>query len=612
MVDAEGVGARPGALERLPERLVVLATAVAYFATCARHVLGGDNGEFATLFAQGGVAHPPGYPLYVLWLRLLHFIPASSPAHGAALSTAILGVATVPMLQLACRAWGVRRSISALVSAIYAFSPLSWELSTSAEVFAPNALIAATILALSAPRWEPENRGLSSAGRSLSGGRRTLALGLLAGLGLSHHHTIVLLLPIGLYAAITSLRRSGARAALLGVAALVVGLTPHAYLIVASHNEGWTWGGTGTLSGFLRHVARADYGTTQLQGSGARAPLSHLVAYGRHALIDLFGLPLVALGAFVAWGAKVRVSELDPRRRNATLWLVLTALCTGPLFVMLLNARLDGLGPVIVEKFYLLGELVMCLLSALALSAALGAVKRPMLQRNEAMAAATLVAIAAGVVRTLPLVREYERPTVELYALNTLSFLPERAVVIGKGDHRFGAFLYAREALRVRRDVVFVNAAMASTPWYRGFVARELGLPLELPPLQGDPEVALDAQLLAAGRAVFVTGTPPEAVTAAYPSFPIGTVTRLLPKGDGPPDPTSLLSANEEVFAQFTLEATAPKSQQSWAGNLQLSYARPWALLAIAFSRGGDAATAKACEDRALAFVPWLGAPPSR
>src|SRR5690349_19753397 len=84
---------------------------IVYFVTAARHVLGGDNGEFATLFARGGVAHPPGFPLYVLWLRALHGIPASSPAHGAASATAILGVATVVVLQRACRAWGVRAEI---------------------------------------------------------------------------------------------------------------------------------------------------------------------------------------------------------------------------------------------------------------------------------------------------------------------------------------------------------------------------------------------------------------------------------------------------------------------------------------------------------------------
>src|SRR5438067_4072667 len=156
---------------------VVVVVAVVYFATTARQVLGGDNGEFATLFACGGVAHPPGFPLYVLWLRAMHWIGwrllGDSPAHGAAVATSILGVATVATLQRACRSWGARPEIAAMVALVYALSPLAWSLATSAESFTLNALVAAAIVWLSSP--DPPLRGA----------RAPAALGLLAGLGLS-------------------------------------------------------------------------------------------------------------------------------------------------------------------------------------------------------------------------------------------------------------------------------------------------------------------------------------------------------------------------------------------------------------------------------------------
>src|SRR5262249_15743297 len=46
----------------------LFATAV-YAAFASPYVVAPDNAEFATLGALGGVAHPSGYPLYVLWLR---------------------------------------------------------------------------------------------------------------------------------------------------------------------------------------------------------------------------------------------------------------------------------------------------------------------------------------------------------------------------------------------------------------------------------------------------------------------------------------------------------------------------------------------------------------
>ena len=66
---------------------IVVAAGVAYGFAAVPFVLGGDAGEFATLFATGGIAHPPGYPTEVLWLRALHWIPCKTPAHGAASSS---------------------------------------------------------------------------------------------------------------------------------------------------------------------------------------------------------------------------------------------------------------------------------------------------------------------------------------------------------------------------------------------------------------------------------------------------------------------------------------------------------------------------------------------
>jgi hypothetical protein len=129
--------------DRSTAALVALVAAAAYLPTAARSVLGGDNGEFATLFHAPGVAHPPGYPLYLLYLRALSGLPAASPAHGAALATALLGAAAAAALFSAGRAWGASRGASAFAALAWALSSLPWRLATQAEVFALNALLAA-------------------------------------------------------------------------------------------------------------------------------------------------------------------------------------------------------------------------------------------------------------------------------------------------------------------------------------------------------------------------------------------------------------------------------------------------------------------------------------
>src|SRR6185369_67723 len=89
-------------------------------------------------------------------------------------------------------------------------------------VFALNVLVAMAIVALAAPGASPFGREEARVG----------LLGLAAGLGISNHHSIILLAPIGLYAAIAAARRSGRPLACvaLGAGALAAGLLPYAYI----------------------------------------------------------------------------------------------------------------------------------------------------------------------------------------------------------------------------------------------------------------------------------------------------------------------------------------------------------------------------------------------
>src|SRR5258705_13406269 len=75
-----------------------------YVATVAPSVPPGDSGELMTAAATFGVAHPPGYPLYVwlgrLWLLLF---PWGSAALRLNLFSAACGTAAVCLVALAVR-----------------------------------------------------------------------------------------------------------------------------------------------------------------------------------------------------------------------------------------------------------------------------------------------------------------------------------------------------------------------------------------------------------------------------------------------------------------------------------------------------------------------------
>ena len=133
---------------------VPLTSGIAFVLTAAKTVQGGDSGELAAVGSAGGVAHPPGYPLFVLWCRVWSWLPAASPTHRIALATAILGALAVFMLQEAAVAWGVSALGAALAAALFAATPLTWRLSSEPEVFMLNTLIALTIVRLAARKQE--------------------------------------------------------------------------------------------------------------------------------------------------------------------------------------------------------------------------------------------------------------------------------------------------------------------------------------------------------------------------------------------------------------------------------------------------------------------------
>ena len=166
-----------------------------YLITVPRSLASGDSGELTTAAATLGIAHPPGYPLYVLVGRAFALIPLGDVAFRLNLMSAVFGALAV-MLVYAIVKEITQSRIGAVSGALtLAFSYHFWGQSLVAEVYTLDAaLLAGVIYAFS----------LQERRRS----RRLLYLGFfLIGLSLAHRPTTVLLFP-GIIAWILS---SGAR-----------------------------------------------------------------------------------------------------------------------------------------------------------------------------------------------------------------------------------------------------------------------------------------------------------------------------------------------------------------------------------------------------------------
>src|SRR5271156_725399 len=70
-----------------------------YTTTASRTIQGGDTTEFALIGVLGGVAHPPGFPLFSLLARLGVLLPWGGLFFRVAWVSALCGAAAVAVVQ---------------------------------------------------------------------------------------------------------------------------------------------------------------------------------------------------------------------------------------------------------------------------------------------------------------------------------------------------------------------------------------------------------------------------------------------------------------------------------------------------------------------------------
>ena len=161
---------------------LALGALALYMATLLPGIGSGDTAEFQRVAPTLGVAHPTGYPLYTMLGWLWSWLPlGGTPAWRMNLFSACTAALAVGALFLAARALGQSRLVAAMAALTLAVSSTFWSQATIAEVYALAALIQA-LLILALLRWRQ--------------GRWPLwVAGLLLGLGLAHHRTIILMIP---------------------------------------------------------------------------------------------------------------------------------------------------------------------------------------------------------------------------------------------------------------------------------------------------------------------------------------------------------------------------------------------------------------------------------
>ena len=229
---------------------LTLVVLIVYGLTMCRTIYTGDDGDFETAMATGGICHPTGYPLFTLLGRLFLIVLAPvihEPAARINLMTALFGAGAIGMFYRFVTTLRVPRSLAAMTSLILAFAPTLWQQSLSCEVYSLTCLFLCTALWLAARLAQGEKSVV-------------LALSLVYGLALTNNLTMALFLPgfLGL-----ALWRLGWRGVLRPAvfACFLLPLLLYASLPLAAKygHSPLRWGDPQTWPRFFAHVSGAQY-----------------------------------------------------------------------------------------------------------------------------------------------------------------------------------------------------------------------------------------------------------------------------------------------------------------------------------------------------------------
>ncbi|MGE5176808.1 MAG: protein O-mannosyl-transferase family [Hyphomicrobiales bacterium] len=437
--------------------------------------MGEDSGDLLSASATLGIAHPTGYPLFVLLGRVASLLPVGATAFRINLIAALAGAASVfflarLVLELtrsrdgdAAPSDGAGPLVAALAAAAaYAFSRGAWSQSVLAEVYSLNAAFFGAVL------W-----ACARADRARSPRHLALAAFLL-GLGLTNH---LLLLAAGPAVLVTAWRLRATRS--IGGAMLVLlpllllwGISLDLYLpIRAWRSPEFSWGVPATPKQLWWVLSGAQY-ERHFFARGWPEVVHHLLP-GRWILDFGWGLLVLALGwAALAW------------RRPGGLAAPGAAFLTS---LALLSAYSipDDVG------YWMPVLFLACALAGVGWAALWRAVPRRAIRGT--VAVATLGVGALGVAANFHAVDASQDVRPWVWAHRNLEAVEPNALIVSEYDGRtFALWFYkATDFARTRPGLVVIYKYLLVWPWYQHHLARVYPT-LAMPPYPGDMDAMMN------------------------------------------------------------------------------------------------------------------------
>jgi hypothetical protein len=445
----------------LPPGILAFLLMAVYLSTMATGLTwansGTDGGDLIAAAATGGIAHPTGYPVYLLLAGLFQLLPVGSLAFRTNLMSAfVTASAAVLVYGLVIRSISPTKShrywLAGLASGFaFGLAPLIWSQAIITEVYALHSLFVALLLYLS---MHPITARFTQR-------RQDCLVGLTFGLSMGNHVTTILLLPVLILAVIIrkpgpvqgkhwadSLQVDG-HSLIRKLAWLAIGLLVYLTLpLRALSHPPVNWGNPVNFSGFLWLVSGSMYqrlllGTTLL-------PIWERFRTIAALLLDQFGIIGLTAGLTgliilfrpnrlyisMLWVMVVSlIFAIGYSTSDAYLYLIPAFLC----FAVWIGMGVGGLVDKFPERFHGIGSIVALFLIMTLMSQAWN-------HRSQVDAS--------------------HDQRAEYFGRDVLLLAPEKAIVFAKGDEAVFTLWYFQYALGNRSDLAIVATDLLQYKWY--------------------------------------------------------------------------------------------------------------------------------------------------
>jgi hypothetical protein len=495
-----------------------------YYATLAPTITwehdGVDSGELITAANTLGIAHPPGYPLYVLLGKLFTLLPVGDIAYRVNLMSAFFAAASVTLVYLTALLLHPQNTntvssviIAATSALLFAFSQTFWSQAIIAEVYSLNAfLVALMVYLVTIFQYTGKNKLL-------------WIVFLTLGLSLGNHLSAFLFLPGMLFLVLRKGRPTPKSC--LGMAGFfLLGLSIYLYLPVrAAQSPPINWGNPHTWSAFWWTVSGTIY-----SGYVFALPLVYLpgrIASWMNMAAQQFTWPGLALGLVGIW-------DLWEYERD---YLIFSLTSFGALVVYALTYDTTDSYVYLIPS-YLLFTLWIARGSSFLFTKML----HPWLTKRWGLASSRphLLSLVSLSLLLLPMFLVHQNyPVLDLsedrtaydYAAQVFADIPSEALIIADTDAHIFSLWHFRYVVAPESEAVVLAKGLIHYAWYRENLS--LHHPQVIMPQNGeDPHAQLFALIDAnlPYRPIYLTD-PDHEILTRYGHTKVGTLYKLGVKG---------------------------------------------------------------------------------